>query len=153
MQIAPRGVLAAFIIAPAFAALVCVIGMMIHFVTTDPAGAELPVGELMPMAASIWVSALMFAYPAALAFAVLWLAAGAVRLPGGAVIAGAVSGFAAMAVYLDRISEGGLVEGLAGGQPLADLTLSQLAGALALPLIAAASGAIGGLAFSAFARR
>lgn len=154
MSIAPRGVLAAFIIAPALAAGLAVLGMMVHFVMTDPAGAALPVGDLLPMAGAIWVSGLMFAYPAAIAFTVLWLAFAAMRLTApGALIAGAVAGFAAVAVYLDRVHEGGLLQGLAAGRPLAGLTLAELAGALAIPLIGAASGALGGLAFNAFARR
>ncbi|MGJ3230313.1 MAG: hypothetical protein ACFE0P_00775 [Oceanicaulis sp.] len=154
MSIAPRGVFAGFIIAPAFAAAACVFGMMVHFVMTDPAGAALPLGELMPMAGAIWLSALMFAYPAALAFLLIWLAFTAMRLGGlGVLLGGAVCGFAAVAVYLDRIHEGGFLEGLAGGQDLGALTLGQLASAMALPLIGAASGVLGGLAFAAFARR
>lgn len=154
MSIAPRGVLAGLIIAPAFAALLCVFAMMIHFVMTDPAGAALPIGELLPMAGAIWVSALMFAYPAALGFLAIWLALRAVGLGAlGAVLAGAVSGFAAVAVYLDRIHDGGLLEGLSGGADLGALTLAQLAAALALPLIGAGSGIIGALAFLSFARR
>lgn len=53
MQIDARGVFTGFIIAPAIGAAVAVFGMMIHFVMTDPAGAELTVGELMPLAISI----------------------------------------------------------------------------------------------------
>ena len=154
MSIAPRGVLAAFIIAPAFAAGLAVLGMMVHFVTTDPAGAALPVGELMPMAGTIWVNALFFAYPAAVAFTLIWLAFAMMGLARfGAVLGGAGAGFAAVAAYLDRIHEGGLLQGLASGQDLGALTLAQLAAALALPLIGAGSGLVGGLAFTAFARR
>jgi hypothetical protein len=154
MQIAPRGVLAAFIIAPAFAAGVCVLGMMIHFVVTDPQGAVLPVGALLPMAGRIWLGALIFAYPAGLAFTLLWLGLASLRLAGaGAIIAGALAGFGAVAIYLDRLNEGGVLQGLAGGQELGALTLAQLAGALALPLIGAGSGALGGITFSVFARR
>jgi hypothetical protein len=154
MQIAPRGVFAAFIIAPAFAAGVCVLGMMIHFVMTDPEGAALSVGALLPMAGRIWLGALMFAYPAGLVFTALWLGFAALRLSGpGAVLAGAAVGFGAVAIYLDRLNEGGILQGLAGGQELGALTLAQLAGALALPLIGACAGALGGIAFSAFARR
>ncbi len=154
MQIAPRGVFAAFVIAPAFAAGLCVLGMMIHFVMTDPQGAALPVAALLPMAGRIWLGALIFAYPAGLVFTALWLGFAALRLSGpGAILAGAAAGFGAVAVYLDRLNEGGILQGLAGGQDLGALTLAQLAGALALPLIGAGAGALGGLVFSMFARR
>lgn len=53
MQIDARGVFTGFIIAPAIGAAAAVFGMMIHFVMTDLAGAELTVGELMPLAISI----------------------------------------------------------------------------------------------------
>jgi len=154
MSIAPRGVLAAFIIAPAVAAGLAVLGMMIHFVMTDPAGAALPVGELLPMAGAIWLNGLMFAYPAAAAFTVVWLAFAGLNMTGpGAILAGALAGFAAVAVYLDRVHEGGLLEGLTSGEPIGGLTLAELAAALAIPLIGATSGALGGLTFNAFARR
>ncbi|MEQ8405111.1 MAG: hypothetical protein RKE49_08430 [Oceanicaulis sp.] len=154
MSIAPRGVFAAFIIAPAFAALLCVLGMMIHFVTSDPAGAAMPVGELLPMAAAIWMSALMFAYPAALGFVVVWFAFTAMRLgAAGALLGGAIAGFASVTVYLDRIHEGGFMQGLTGGEDFGAMTLGQLTAALVLPLIGAASGALGGLVFNMFARR
>ena len=154
MSIAPRGVFAAFIISPAFAALACVLGMMIHFVVSDPAGAAMPLGELLPMAGAIWVSSLMFAYPAALGFLVVWLAFTAMRMgAAGAALGGALAGFAAIAVYLDRIHEGGVLMGMTGGADIGALTLGQLAAALVLPLIGAASGALGGLVFNTFARR
>lgn len=154
MTIAARGVLAGLIIAPALAAALCVFGMMIHFVATDTQGAALPVGELAPLAGRIWVAAMMFAYPAALVFLMGWAAFAALRIARfGALLSGAFAGFAAVAVYLDRTHPGGLLEGLAGSQEVAALTLGEFAAALILPLIGAASGAAGGLAFALFARR
>jgi hypothetical protein len=154
MQIDFKGVFAGFVIAPAFGAAVCVFGMMVHFVMTDPAGADLPLGELTPLAASIWFSALMFAYPAAAAFLALWLI---LRLAGGGGLAiwlgGAAAGFAAMGAYLLRLHGGPVSSALAGGRDLADLTLGEVPGVFALPLIAAGSGVLAALVFAMFARR
>jgi hypothetical protein len=154
MQIDAKGVFAGFVIAPAFGALICVLGMMVHFVMTDPAGADLPLGELMPLAASIWFSALMFAYPAALAFVVLWAVLRAAGLAGLAVwLGGAAAGFAAMGAYLHRLYGGPISSALAGGRDLAGLTLGEAPGVFALPLIAAGSGVLAALVFALFARR
>jgi len=154
MRIDLKGVFAGFVIAPAFGAVVCVLGMMVHFVMTDPAGADLPLGDLMPLAASIWFSALMFAYPAALAFVILWLALRAAGLGGLAIwLGGALAGFAAMGAYLHRVHGGPISSALAGGRDLAGLTLGELPAVFALPLIAAGSGALAALVFALFARR
>ncbi|XBQ15425.1 MAG: hypothetical protein ABL308_10705 [Oceanicaulis sp.] len=150
----PQGVLAGLIIAPAFGAVVCVAAMMVHFVLVDPDGAALPLGELLPMAGAIWLSALMFAYPAALVFLLLRIGFGAIGFGiAGGWISGMVAGFAAMGVYLDRVHPGGFLEGLAGGTPPGALTLPELGAALALPAIGAGSGLIAALVFASFARR
>lgn len=154
MQVDVRGMLSGSLIAPAFGAAACVGGMMIHFVMTDPAGAELPMGQLMPLAGAVWFSALMFAYPAALGFLLIWLGLRGVGLGGaGLWIAGLVSGFAAMAAYLQRIHGGGFTSALAGGRDLATLTLPELPAVFALPLIGAASGLLAALLFGVLARR
>ncbi|MCP2669909.1 hypothetical protein NHF40_03095 [Maricaulaceae bacterium EIL42A08] len=154
MQIDARGVFTGFIIAPAIGAAVAVFGMMIHFVMTDPAGAELTVGELMPLAISIWFSALMFAYPAGLAFIALWLVLKATGLGSLASwVGGGLAGFAAMGAYLHRLHGGSVSSALAGGQDISTLTLSQLPATFALPLIGAGSGIIAALLFAIFARR
>jgi hypothetical protein len=154
MRVDARGVLSGLIIAPAFGAAACVLGMMVHFVMTDPAGAELPLGQLMPMAGAIWFSALMFAFPAALGFLVIWLALRAAGLGGaGLWIGGIVAGFGAMAAYLQRVHEGGFTSALAGGRDLATLTLPELPSVFALPLIGAASGLLAAFLFGILARR
>jgi hypothetical protein len=154
MQIDARGLFAGFVIAPAFGAALCVAGMMVHFVMTDAEGAALTLGELMPLAISIWFSALMFAYPAGLAFLVLWLGFRAVGLGAAASwLGGAVVGLGAMATYLQRLHGGSVLDALSGGQSVAELTLTQLPAAFALPLIAAASGVIAALLFAGLARR
>ena len=104
-----RGVFPGFVIAPAFGAAVCVLAMMIHFVMTDAQGAALPVAELSPLAASIWFSALLFAYPAALAFVLVWLVFRAIDLAPRAIwLGGPVAGFAAMGAYLHRLHGGSI---------------------------------------------
>jgi hypothetical protein len=154
MAVDARGVLSGLIIAPAFGAAACVAGMMVHFVTTDPAGAELTLGQLMPMAGAVWFSALMFAYPAALGFLVIWLALRVAGLGGaGLWIGGLVAGFGAMAAYLQRVHEGGFTSALAGGRDLATLTLPEVPGVFALPLIGAASGLLAAFLFGMLARR
>ncbi len=154
MQADMRGVFTGFVIAPAFGAVVCVLAMMIHFVMTDAEGAALPVAELAPLAASIWFSALLFAYPAALAFVLIWLVLRAVGLGPVAVwLGGAGAGFAAMGAYLHRVHGGTVASALAGGRDLAMLTVPELPGVFALPLIGAGSGVIAALVFAAFTRR
>lgn len=154
MRIDAKGVLSGLIIAPAFGAAVCVAGMMVHFVTTDPAGAALPLGQLMPMAVAVWFSALMFAYPAALGFLVIWLALRAAGLGGAGIwLSGLVAGFAAMAAYLQRVHGGDFATALAGGRDLATLTVPELPGVFALPLIGAGSGLVAALLFAMLARR
>lgn len=149
MSVDTKGVFAGFVIAPALGAAVCVFAMMIHFVMTDPAGADLPLGDLMPLAGAIWFSALMFAYPAAVVFTVLWL-----PLRSAAVwIGGPVLGFAAMGVYLHRIHGGSIANALAGGRDISALTLGEAASAFALPLIGAGAGLVAALIFAVFARR
>jgi hypothetical protein len=134
---------------------VCVFAMMVHFVVTDPAGAALPLGELMPLAGAIWFSALMFAYPAALGFLVIWLALRAAGLGGpGLWLGGLLAGFGAMAAYLHRVHGGGdIVSALADGRDLATLTLPELPSVFALPLIGAISGLVAALVFATLARR
>lgn len=154
MRVDARGVVSGLIIAPAFGAAACVFAMMIHFVMTDPAGAELTLGQLLPLAGAIWFSALMFAYPAALGFLGLWLVLRAAGLGGlGVWFGGPAAGFVAMAVYLQRIHGGDFVRALAGGRDLATLTLPELPGVFALPLIGAGSGLLAALAFAMLARR
>jgi hypothetical protein len=154
MQVDARGVLSGLIIAPAFGAAVCVFAMMIHFVTTDAAGAEMTLGQLLPVAGAVWFSALMFAYPAALGFVVIWLVLRAAGLGGaGLWIGGVLAGFGAMTAYLQRIHEGAFTTALAGGRDLATLTLPELPGVFALPLIGGASGLIAALVFAMLARR
>lgn len=154
MQVDARGILSGLIIAPAFGAAACVFGMMVHFVTTDPAGADMTLGQLMPVAGAVWFSALMFAYPAAIGFLMIWLALRAAGLGGaGLWIGGIIAGFGAMAAYLQRIHEGGLTVALAGGRDLATLTVPELPGVFALPLIGAAAGLLAAFLFAILARR
>lgn len=149
-----RGVFSGFVIAPAFGAAVCVFAMMIHFVMTDAEGAALPVAELLPLAASIWFSALFFAYPAALAFVLIWLVFRAIGLASIAIwLGGPAAGFAAMGAYLHRIHGGSIASALAGGRDLAALTVPELPGAFALPLIGAGSGLVAALVFALLTRR
>lgn len=154
MRVDARGILSGLIIAPAFGAGACVFAMMIHFIMTDAAGAEMPLGQLMPLAGAVWFSALMFAYPAALGFLIIWLMLRAAGLGGaGLWIGGSLAGFGAMAAYLQRIHEGGFASALTGGRDLATLTLPELPGVFALPLIGAASGLLAALLFGMLARR
>ena len=154
MAVDARGVLSGLIIAPAFGAAAAVAGMMVELVITEPAARALPLAEFMPMAGAVWFSALMFAYPAALGFAVIWLALRAAGLAtAGLWIAGIVAGFAAMAAYLQRIHGGGFSTALAGGRDLATLTLPELPQVFALPLIGAASGLLAAFLFAILARR
>ena len=154
MQTDMRGVFPGFVIAPAFGAMVCVFAMMIHFVATDPEGAALPIGQLAPLAASVWFSALLFAYPAALAFVLIWWVLRAIGLAPLAVwLGGSGAGFAAMGAYLHRVHGGTVASALAGGRDLAMLTLPQLPGVFALPLIGAGSGLLAAFVFAAFTRR
>ncbi|MGP1275952.1 MAG: hypothetical protein ACQRW7_11090 [Caulobacterales bacterium] len=151
----PGGMLAAIIIAPAFAAFLAVLGLIAHLQMTDPAAAEVPLAEYASMGLSVWISGLMFAYPAAfLIFLPLWLVLKGVRLWGGftALLAGGVAGLIAMMAYLYRIYGSGLELELTGGIPLGELPLMQSLISLALPLIGAASGAVGGLVFSSLER-
>lgn len=154
MRTDAKGIVTGFVVAPAFGALVCVAAMMVHFVMTDPDGAALPVAELLPLSSAVWFSALMFAYPAALIFLALWSAlravgAGALSL----ILPGLVTGFGAMGAYLHRLHGGSIVEALIGGRDLATLTLPELPGSLALPLIGAGSGLVAAFIFAMFARR
>ena len=154
MAVDARGVVSGLIIAPACGAALCVAGMMVHFVTTDPAGAALTLGELTPMAGAVWFSALMFAYPAAVGFLLIWLGLRAAGLgAAGLWIGGILAGFAAMAAYLQRIHGGGFSTALAGGRDLATLTLPELPQVFALPLIGAASGLLAAILFGILARR
>ena len=154
MRTDAKGIITGLVVAPAFGAMVCVAGMMVHFVMTDADGAALPVAELLPLASAIWFSALMFTYPAALVFLVLWAGLRSVGAGGlSLVLSGLVAGFAAMGAYLQRLHGGSLVEALVGGRDLATLTLPDLPGALALPLIGAGSGLVAALVFAMFARR
>ena len=146
MQADMRGVFTGFVIAPAFGALACVFAMMIHFVMTDADGAALPLAQLAPLAASIWFSALLFAYPAALAVVLIWLVLRAIGLGPLAVwLGGAGAGFAAMGAYLHQLHGGTIASALAGGRDLAQLTLPELLAAFALPLIGAGSGLLAGV--------
>ncbi len=154
MQIDARGIFTGFVIAPAVGAAICVFGMMVQFVSTDVEGAALTLGELMPLATSIWFSALMFAYPAAIGFVLLWLGLRAMGL--GALaspLAGAIGGLAAMGAYLHRLHGGSILSALAGGQDISALTLGQLPGVFALPLIGAGSGLVAAILFAMLARR
>lgn len=154
MQVDAKGVASGFIIAPAFAAAAAVLGMMVHFVLSDPAGAQLPLSQLLPMAGAVWFAALMFAYPAAIGFIIIWLALRAAGLGGaGLWIGGLTAGFGAMAAYLQRVHGGAVSSALAGGRDLAALTLPELPGVFALPLIGAASGLFGAFFFALLARR
>ena len=58
-----------------------------------------------------------------------------------------------MGAYLQRVYGGSIGSALAGGRDLATLTLLELPGVFALPLIGAGSGLLAGLAFAAFTRR
>lgn len=151
----PGGVLAAFVIAPAFAALLAVLGLIGHLYITDPAAAEVPLSGYLSMGVSVWISALMFAYPATLVlFVPLWLVLRTLRLWGGftALLSGGAAGLAAMIAYLYRIYGAGLEAELTGGVPLAELPLAESLFSLALPLIGLAAGAVGGLAFNSLER-
>lgn len=152
---APGGMFAAFAIAPAFAAALAVGGLIGHLQLTDPAAAEVPLSEYASMAVSVWISALMFAYPAAvIVFAPLWLILRGMRLWGGftALLAGGVAGLIAMMAYLYRVYGADLELELTGGIPLGDLPLAESLVSLALPIIGVAAGAIGGLVFSSLER-
>ena len=154
MRIDSRGVFTGLLIAPALGAGVCVMAMMVHFVITDAQGAAMTLGELMPLAGAIWFSALMFAYPAGLGFLIVWLALRSAGLSGlGLWAGGLAAGFSAMAVYLQRTHGGAFASALAGGRDLATLTLPELSGVFALPLIGAGSGLAAALVFAMFARR
>jgi hypothetical protein len=149
-----RGVFPGFVIAPAVGAAVCAFSMMIHFVLTDADGAALPLAELAVLGASIWFSALFFAYPAALAFVLVWLVFRAIGLAPAAIwLGGPVAGFAAMGAYLHKVHGGPIASALAGGRDLSTLALFELPAAFALPLIGAGSGLLAALVFAAFTRR
>ncbi|WP_439633568.1 hypothetical protein [Glycocaulis sp.] len=151
----PGGMLAAFVIAPASAAALAVLGLIGHLYITDPAAADVPLADYASMAVSVWISALMFAYPAAIAlFAPLWLILRGLRLWGGftALVAGGAAGLVAMLAYLYRIYGGDLETQLTGGVPLGELPLADSLFSLALPLIGVVSGAVGGLIFTSLER-
>lgn len=151
----PGGGLAAFVIAPAFGAFLAVLGLIGHLYLTDPAAAEVPLASYASMTASVWFSALMFAYPATLVvFAPLWLILRGLRLWGGftALLAGAAAGLAAMIAYLFRIYGENLELELTGGMPLGELPLADSLLSLALPLIGVAAGAVGGMVFNSLER-
>lgn len=93
----------------------------------------------------------MFAYPAGLAFIALWLVFKAIGL--GSWVGGRLAGFAAMGAYLHRLHGGSIASALAGGQDISALTLAQLPGVFALPLIGAGSGMLAALIFVMLARR
>lgn len=151
----PGGLLAAFVMAPAFAAFLAVLGLIAHLNVTDPAAAEVPLADYAAMAGNVWFSALMFAYPVTLViFAPLWLVLKALRLWGSftALLAGSAAGLAAMIAYLFRIYGSDLEMELTGGAALGELPLAQSLFSLALPLIGAGAGAIGGLVFTSLER-
>lgn len=155
MSATPGGMFAAFAIAPAFAAALAVLGLIGHLHLTDPAAADVPLADFASMAVSVWFSALMFAYPAAIAlFAPLWLILRGLRLWGSftALLAGAAAGLVAMLAYLYRIYGADLEMQLTGGVPLGELPLAESLFSLALPLIGIAAGAIGGLVFTSLER-
>ncbi len=154
MQTDARGVFSGFIIAPAVAAFAAVAGMLAELYLTAPEAADLTVGEIAPLAGALWFSGLMFAYPAAIGFVVIWLALRAIGLGSLALwLGGAIAGFSAMAAYLMRITEAPMLNALAGGQDVASLTMAQLPSAFALPTIGAVAGIVGALTFAAFAKR
>ncbi|MGY6662012.1 MAG: hypothetical protein ACXIVO_06795 [Glycocaulis sp.] len=151
----PGGALAAFVIAPAFAAALAVLGLIAHLYIIDPAAADVPLADYASMAVSVWISALMFAYPVAFAlFGPLWLILRSLRLWGGftALLTGAAAGLAAMLTYLYRVHGADLELGLTGGVPLGELPLADSLFSLALPLIGVVSGAVGGLIFTSLER-
>ncbi len=154
MNISARGAFSGIIIAPATGAFVAIAGMLVHLYATQPEAADLTVGEIAPLAASLWFSGLFFAYPVALAFVVIWLAFRAMGQSGlGLWIGGALAGVAAMGLYLTRLHGGPILSALAGGQDVSTLTLGALPGAFALPLIGALAGIVAAFVFAAFARR
>ena len=147
--------LAAFAIATAFAAGVAVLGLIGHLYLTDPAAADVPLASYAAMTANVWFSALMFGYPAALViFVPLRLILRGLRVWGSftALLAGAAAGLAGMAAHLYRIYGADLEGGLTGGMPLGELPLAESLFSLALPIIGAAAGAIGGLVFTSLER-
>ena len=154
MQTDTRGVFSGLVIAPAAATFAAVAGMLAELYLTTPDAADLTVGQIAPLSGALWFSGLMFAYPAALVFLILWLGFRALGLGGPALLlAGAIAGFGAMADYLIRVSDGPALNALAGGQDVASLTLGALPAAFALPLIGALAGILGAMVFSIFAKR
>lgn len=154
MRTDAKGVISGLIIAPPLGAALCVAGMMVELVLTEPAARALALGEFMPMASAVWFSALMFAYPAAAGFVVVWMALRAAGLgAAGLWLSGLGAGFAAMSAYLMRIHEGGFIAALTGGRDLATLTVPELPAVFALPLIGAVSGLAAALVFALLARR
>lgn len=154
MRVDARGVFSGLIIAPAFGAAAAVAGMMVELVVTAPQARDLTLVELLPTAGSVWAAALLFAYPAAAGFLIIWMALRAAGLGGAGIwIGGLLAGFGAMAAYLQRIHEGAFTAALAGGRDLATLTLPELPTTFALPLIGALAGLLAAFVFAALARR
>ncbi len=58
-----------------------------------------------------------------------------------------------MGAYLHRLHGGSIASALAGGQDISALTLAQLPGVFALPLIGAGSGMLAALIFVMLVRR
>jgi hypothetical protein len=149
---APAGLIAGIAVAPSFGAAVAVAGMMTLSAMQGTAAANLPLGQLAPLAGEIWLYALAFAYPAAAVFLILWLA---LRGLGGfgMALAGALAGLGAMAAYLRRIHEGDWLWALADGRDIATLTLPEVPGAFALPLTGLIAGLAAAWLFAALAGR
>ncbi|KAA5805133.1 hypothetical protein F1654_03870 [Alkalicaulis satelles] len=146
------GIVAGAALAPAFGAAVAVGAMMSLSAVQGATAARLPLPELIPLAGEVWLYALAFAYPAGAAFLVLWLVTRGLGAL-GAGIAGALAGFAAMAVYLRRVHEGGWMWALADGRDVATLTLPEAPGAFAMPLTGIIAGIAGAALFSLLAGR
>lgn len=151
----PSGVLAALVVAPAFATAVAVGGLIGHIQLTDPAAAEVPLAAYLELSASVWFSGLMFAYPATLfVFVPLWMILRGLGLWGGftALLSGAAAGVAGMIVHLYRMYGADLEAALTGGQPIGEMAVMDGLISLALPLIGLAAGAIGGLVFNSLSK-
>ncbi|MFN3834352.1 MAG: hypothetical protein ACK4NO_00480 [Glycocaulis sp.] len=145
------GVLAAFVVAPAFATAVAVAGLIGHIQITDPAAADVPLAAYLSLSADVWFSGLMFAYPATLfVFIPLWMILRGLGLWGGftALLSGGAAGLAGMIVHLYRLYGADLESALTGGQPIGSMSVAEGLMSLALPLIGLVAGALGGLVFN-----